>query len=93
NYAIPTRQTSVFTTSKDNQTSVTLQIVVGRTPKDKIVLEGIASKPKGVPRIQVTFDINMDANAVVSVEETASGVKKEVIIPSVFGLNTQESEE
>jgi hypothetical protein len=92
NYSIPTRQTSTFTTSKDNQTSATLQVVVGRTLKDKVVLQGIPPKPKGVPRIRVTFDIDMEDNAVVSVEEITSGVKQEVKIPTIFGANVQESQ-
>jgi len=82
NTTIPTRKSQVFSTAADGQTSVEIHIVqgerqmaAGNKTLGRFTLSGIASAPRGVPQIEVTFDI--DANGIVNVSAKDKGTGKE----------------
>ena len=82
NTTIPTKKSQVFSTAADNQTSVEVHVLQGEremasgnTTLGRFVLDGIAPAPRGVPQIEVTFDI--DANGIVNVSALDKGTGKE----------------
>jgi molecular chaperone DnaK len=99
NTTIPTRKTEKFSTAADNQSSVEVHVLQGeRTMADqnrtlgKFQLTGIPSAPRGVPQIEVTFDV--DANGILNVaaKDMATGKDQKITITSSLGLNKQEIE-
>jgi molecular chaperone DnaK len=97
NTTIPTRKSEVFSTAADNQTSVEVHVVQGERPlaRDnrtlgRFHLVGIPSAPRGVPQIEVTFDI--DANGIVNVSAKDLGTQKEqkITITASSGLSKDE---
>ena len=82
NTTIPTKKSQVFSTAADGQTQVEVHVLQGEramardnTTLGTFILDGIAPAPRGVPQIEVTFDI--DANGIVNVTATDKGTGKE----------------
>lgn len=99
NTTIPTRKSEVFTTAQDNQPSVEVHVLQGEREfaRDnrtlgRFILDGIPPAPRGVPKIEVTFDI--DANGILSVtaKDLASGRTQNIRIEASSGLSEEEIE-
>ncbi len=97
NTTIPTHKSEVFTTADDNQTTVTVHVLQGEREMAsqnrtlaKFNLEGIPAAPRGVPQIEVSFDI--DANGIVNVtaKDKATGKEQRVTIESSSGLSDRD---
>ena len=97
NTTIPTRKTETFSTAADNQTSVEVHVLQGERPMSsqnrtlgKFQLTGIPPAPRGVPQIEVTFDI--DANGILNVaaKDMATGKDQKITITSSSGLSKED---
>src|SRR5580692_2214944 len=97
NTTIPTQKKEVFSTATDNQPSVEIHVLQGERTEarynrtlGKFHLEGIMPAPRGVPKVEVTFDI--DANGILSVhaKDTATGKDQKITITANSGLNEAE---
>ncbi len=99
NTTIPTKKSQVFSTAADGQTQVEIHVVQGERPMvadnkslGRFILDGIPPAPRGVPQIEVTFDINADGILNVSARDKATGREQKMqIIPS-SGLSDTEIE-
>jgi len=99
NTTIPTRKTEVFSTAADNQTSVEIHVLQGerQMARDnrtlgKFHLVGIPLAPRGVPQIEVTFDIDANGILNVSAKDKATGNEQKITITSSSGLSKDEVE-
>jgi molecular chaperone DnaK len=97
NTTIPTRKSEIFSTASDNQTSVEVHVLQGERSMardnrtlGKFHLIGLPPAPRGVPQIEVTFDI--DANGIVNVQakDLGTGKEQKITITSSSGLNKDE---
>jgi len=99
NTTIPTRKSEIFTTAADNQTSVEIHIVQGEREMaadnrtlGRFHLVGIPPAPRGVPQIEVTFDIDANGILNVSAKDLATGREQKITITASSGLSKEEVE-
>ncbi len=99
NTTIPCKKSEVFSTAEDNQTAVTIHVLQGERPmasQNKSVgqfnLEGIAPARRGVPQIEVTFDIDANGILNVSAKDKATGKEQQIRIQASSGLSKEEIE-
>lgn len=97
NTTIPTKKTEIFSTAADNQTSVEIHVLQGERTRaqDNITLGrfqlvGIPPAPRGVPQIEVTFDIDSNGIVNVSAKDTATGNEQKIVITSQTSLSEEE---
>ena len=97
NTTIPTRKSEVFSTAVDNQPSVEIKVLQGERPMAKdnkqigvFHLDGIAPAPRGIPQIEVTFDIDANGILNVSAKDKATGKEPNIRIEASSGLSEDE---
>jgi molecular chaperone DnaK len=100
NTTIPTRRTQVFSTASDNQTQVEIHVLQGERPMaidnkslGKFILDGIPPAPRGVPQIEVTFDIDANGILKVTAKDKATGRSQHITITASSGLSDEEIEQ
>ncbi len=99
NTTIPTSKSQVFSTAGDNQTQVEINVLQGERPMaadnkslGRFILEGIPPSPRGVPQIEVTFDIDSNGILNVSAKDKATGKENKIQITGSTGLSKEEVE-
>ncbi len=99
NTTIPTRKSEIFSTASDSQTSVEVHVLQGERPMaaqnrtlGKFHLVGIPPAPRGVPQIEVTFDIDANGIVNVSAKDLGTGKEQKITITSSSGLSKEEVE-
>ncbi|MGI6209614.1 MAG: molecular chaperone DnaK, partial [Anaerolineae bacterium] len=97
NTTIPVRKSQVFSTATDGQTQVEIHVVQGERPMaadnrtlGKFILDGIPPAPRGMPQIEVTFDIDADGILGVSAKDKATGREQKITIKPSSGLSKDE---
>ena len=99
NTTVPTSKSQVFSTAADNQNSVDVHVVQGERPMapdnkslGRFVLDGIPPAPRGVPQIEVTFDIDANGILNVSAKDKGTGKEQKITIQGSSGLSEEEVE-
>jgi molecular chaperone DnaK len=99
NTTIPTRKSQIFSTASDSQTQVEIHILQGERPMaidnkslGKFILDGIPPAPRGVPQVEVTFDIDANGILKVTAQDKASGRSQNITITASSGLAKDEVE-
>lgn len=99
NTHIPTQKSQIFSTAADNQTSTEIHITQGERPMSadnkslgKFVLDGIPPAPRGVPQVEVTFDVDSNGVLNVTAKDKASGKEQSIRIEATSGLSEEDIE-
>lgn len=99
NTTIPVRKSQIFSTAADMQTQVEVHVIQGERPMaadnktlGRFILDGIPPAPRGVPQIEVTFDIDADGILHVSAKDKATGREQKITITASSGLSKDEVE-
>jgi molecular chaperone DnaK len=97
NTTIPTSKSQVFSTAADNQTSVEIHVLQGERPMatdnrslGRFILDGILPAPRGVPQIEVSFDIDANGILQVSAKDKGTGKEQKITITASSGLSQEE---
>ena len=97
NTTIPTRKSEIFSTASDNQTTVEVHVLQGERPMardnrtlGKFHLVGLPPAPRGVPQVEVTFDIDANGIVNVSAKDMGTGKEQKITITASSGLNKEE---
>jgi molecular chaperone DnaK len=100
NTTIPTKKSQIFSTAADMQTSVEIKVVQGERPMaadnkllGNFILDGIPPAPRGIPQVEVAFDIDADGILDVSAQDKATGREQHITITASSGLSEGEVEQ
>jgi molecular chaperone DnaK len=99
NTTIPTKKSQIFSTAADMQTQVEVHVIQGERPLaadnktlGRFILDGIPPAPRGVPQVEVTFDIDANGIVNVSAQDKATGREQKITITASSGLSKEEVE-
>lgn len=99
NTTVPTAKTQIFSTAADNQTSVEINVLQGERPMatdnrslGRFILDGIPPAPRGIPQIEVIFDVDANGILQVSAKDKATGKSQSIRIEGSIGLSKEEVE-
>jgi len=99
NTTIPTAKTQIFSTAADNQTSVEINVLQGERPMatdnrsiGRFILDGVPPAPRGIPQVEVTFDVDANGILTVTAKDKATGKSQSIRIEGSIGLSKEEIE-
>jgi len=99
NTTVPTKKSQIFSTAADNQSQVEVHVLQGERPMaadnkslGRFILDGIPPAPRGMPQIEVTFDIDANGILTVSAKDKATGKQQNVVIKNATNLSDEEVE-